>query len=270
MGPLVAITRGDGPLVAAALHAGHDARPDLLPHFALPEAERLREEDPFTDRLTAVAPTRLVGLRSRFEVDLNRPPEGAVYRTPEQAWGLTVWKDGVPEAVFEASLAGYRAAYDALEPLLDEKVARYGSVVVYDIHSYNHRRGGPAGEAAPEAENPEVNVGTGSLDRARWGSLVDRFIRELSLAGEATALRRRLDVRENVRFRGGHFSQWAHARFPGRACVLALEFKKVFMDEWTGAPDEHHLDALRAALAITVPGVLEERARLTPEPVTEV
>src|SRR5690606_35417851 len=85
MEPLVAITRGDGPLVAAALHAGHAVRPDLLPHLALADDERLREEDPFTEHLATVAPTRIVGLRSRFEVDLDRPPEHAVYRTPEEA-----------------------------------------------------------------------------------------------------------------------------------------------------------------------------------------
>ena len=39
----------------------------------------------------------------------------------------------------------------------------------------------------------------------------------------------RLDVRENVNFRGGQLAQWAHSTFPDRACVLALEFKKIFM-----------------------------------------
>ncbi|MDX1420338.1 MAG: N-formylglutamate amidohydrolase [Rubricoccaceae bacterium] len=262
MDSYVAITRGDGPLVAAALHDGHAIRPDLRPHLALAESERLREEDPFTRRLTAVAPTRIVGLRSRFEVDLNRPPEKAVYRTPGDAWGLTVWHGDVPEAAFKASLDGYRAAYAEIEALLAEKVARHGAIVVYDLHSYNHRREGPDGPAAPEAENPEVNIGTGSLDGERWSGLVDRFMEDLSEAAAETALGRRLDVRENVKFQGGYFSRWVHGRFPGRACVLAIEFKKVFMDEWTGEPDEAHLGALRGALQATVPGVLAERTRV--------
>ena len=266
MDDLLAISRGDGPLVAAAIHDGHAVRSDLAPFFALDEAGRLREEDPFTGRLTAVAPTRIVGLRSRFEVDLNRPPEGAVYRTPDDAWGLTVWNDDVPSEAFDTSLALYHAAYDTIGDLLDEKVARHGAVVVYDLHSYNHRRDGPDAPPADKAASPEVNIGTGSLDRDQWGPLVDGFMADLREAGRATVLGRALDVRENVKFKGGHFSRWVHARHPGRACVLAIEFKKTFMDEWAGTPDEAHLGALRDALAATVPGVLDAYAEIAPAP----
>ncbi len=257
------ILAGPGPLAAAAVHDGHDVHPETLPHFALDAAGRLREEDPFTGHLTDIAPTRVVGKRSRFEVDLNRPREGAVYRTPEDAWGLTVWQAGLPDAVADRSLETYDAFYRAVGELLAMKIREYGSVVVYDLHSYNHRREGPDGpEADPEA-NPEVNLGTGTLDRARWGGLVDRFMDDLR-DGAAQAGLEDLDVRENVKFQGGHFSRWIHERFGSDACVLAVEFKKTFMDEWTGEPDEAHLDALREALAHTVPGALEERERATP------
>jgi cardiolipin synthase A/B len=50
----------------------------------------LESGDPFTAQLARVAPTRLIALRSRFEVDLNRPRERAVYRGPADAWGLEV------------------------------------------------------------------------------------------------------------------------------------------------------------------------------------
>ena len=65
-----------------------------------------------------------------------------------------------------------------------------------------------------------------------------------------------LDVRENVRFRGANVAAWAHERYPGRACVLALEFKKIFMDEWTGEADHARIDQLAAALAATIDPVL--------------
>ncbi|MGH7128228.1 MAG: N-formylglutamate amidohydrolase, partial [Planctomycetaceae bacterium] len=88
---------------------------------------------------------------------------------------------------------------------------------------------------------------------------VERFIADLR---RFDVLGRRLDVRENVRFRGGHFPGWIHETFPDCGCALAIEVKKVFMDEWTGEVDARRFDALRAALASTVPGVLEELSRL--------
>ncbi len=260
--PPFTVVPGPGPLVAAALHDGHDADADTAARFALDDAGRLREEDPFTAWLAEVAPARLVGRRSRFEVDLNRPPEGAVYRTPDDAWGLTVWKDALPEAVAERSMGIYEAFYEAAEALLAEKVREHGAVVVYDLHSYNHRRDGPDGPAADPEENPEVNVGTGSLDRRRWGDLVDGFMADLRAGAEAAGLGE-MDVRENVKFQGGHFSRWAHGRFGSDACVIAVEFKKTFMDEWTGEPDRARLQKLRDALARTVPGALAAHAAAT-------
>ncbi|HIG73488.1 MAG TPA: N-formylglutamate amidohydrolase [Bacteroidetes bacterium] len=255
------ISTGPGPLVAAAVHDGHAAHPDTLARFALDDAQRLREEDPFTGELAAVAETRIVGQRSRFEVDLNRPPEGAVYRTPEDAWGLTVWTDDLPQSAVTRAMGLYDAFYEAVEKVLDEKVRTYGSVVVYDLHSYNHRREGPDGPTADPEANPEVNIGTGTLD-ARWRPLVDRFMTDLR-EGAADAGLADLDVRENVKFQGGHFSRWIHRRFGPAACVLAVEFKKTFMDEWTGEPDREHLRQLREALAATVPGAMAEREAIT-------
>ena len=74
------------PLLAAAIHAGHDLRPEVLSRIMLSDAARRPEEDPFTDRIAACADTRVIANRSRFEVDLNRNRESAVYRTPMTAW----------------------------------------------------------------------------------------------------------------------------------------------------------------------------------------
>ena len=41
-------------------------------------------------------------------------------------------------------------------------------------------------------------------------------------------------------------------------CALAVEFKKVFMDEWTGMPDPRAIAALRALVKASVPAL--ERA----------
>src|SRR5690606_22940809 len=106
--------------------------------------------------------------------------------------------------------------------------------------------------------NPEVNVGTGSMNRARWARVVDRFmddLRRFDFMGSS------LDVRENVRFQGGYLCRWVHEHFPVTGCALALEFKRFFMDEWSGEADPRAVAAIRAALESTLPGLREELAR---------
>jgi len=254
------IEEGAGPLVATAIHDGHEVRVDALRCMKIDEAGRLREEDPWTGGWTLVAPTRVIGLRSRFEVDLNRPRETAVYRTPEDAWGLEVWNGDLSPEIVERSLAEYDAFYEALNELYAGLETRYGRFVVFDLHTYNHRRDGPdASEADPQAD-PQVNVGTGTMtDRKLWAPVIDRFMADLSSFDYPGGA---LDVRENVRFRGGHHGRWAHETFPRSACVLSIEVKKIFMDEWTGEADATSVDAVGRAIESTVPGVLEELNRL--------
>ena len=250
---------GDSPLVATAIHDGHNLREELADLIALEEQERLREEDPFTGVWTAVAETRLIAQRSRFEMDLNRPREKAVYLTPEDCWGLRVWKEGLSPEIVERSLAQYDAFYIELRRLFSELEKRFGRFVVFDIHSYNHRRNGPNSPPENPEENPEVNVGTGTMNREKWSPIVERFMDDLR---SFDFLGRKLDVRENVKFKGGNMARWTHKNFSESGCVLALEFKKFWMDEWTGKPDKTQVEAIHQALASTVPGVLEELRKL--------
>jgi N-formylglutamate deformylase len=260
MQPFARFESGDSPIVAAAIHHGHAVRDELVPWLLLDEPSRLREEDPYTAEWTDIAPNRAIGLRSRFEVDLNRPREKAVYRCPADCWDLCVWSDCLPEAVVERSLGLYDEFYAELRRRLDDLLRRHGRVVVLDLHTYNHRREGPGGPRADPEGNPEINVGTGTMPRSRWARLVDGVLADLS---NCDFLGRRLDVRENVRFQGGQLPRWVHETYPETACCLAIEVKKFFMDEWTGVRDERQFAALRRALADTLPGIarwLKERS----------
>ncbi|HEY8429280.1 MAG TPA: N-formylglutamate amidohydrolase [Sandaracinaceae bacterium] len=246
----------DQPLLAVAVHHGHALRPEVEALVAVDDARRRHEEDPLSGEWTTVAKNRLVALRSRFEVDLNRPPELAVYLEPEECWGLQPWKERPAPDVITRSLEEharfYRSAREAIELLL----SRNPRVLVLDLHSYNHRRGGPDAPPDDPSKNPDLNVGTGTMDRARWAPVVDAFIAGARAAGADGPI----DVRENVRFFGGHFPAWVHRTFPDRACALALEVKKTFMDEWTGTVDLARLagwrEILRAGTAAAL-GALE-------------
>lgn len=251
------LIRGDGPVVAAAIHGGHEVRPELQRILALSDQERRYEEDPFTDRWTAIAQNRLVAHRSRFEVDLNRPRLGCVYFEPSNAWGLRIWKAPPAPAAIEQSLTMYDSFYSAAGLLLTELEQRFGAFVVLDLHSYNHRRGGP-GAAADREDHPDVNIGTGTMARRdHWASVIDSFmvaLRDRRVEG------RSLEIGENIRFRGGYFPRWVHETFPESGCALAVEVKKFFMDEWTGEPYETALNGVQQALSSTIP-VLEEALR---------
>ena len=242
----------DGRIAASSVHSGHDVRGAIAAVMSLDRDTRLREEDPFTDEIAGLIPSRVTINRSRFEVDLNRDRAGAIYRTPADCWDLEVWSTGtLAEDLVAESAELHDAFYAELGEHLD-RLASQGPFVFFDVHSYNHRRDGADSPQAPEEENPEVNVGTGSVDRERFGPVVDAFMAHLASVPTSTGT---LDVRENVRFKGAHVAQWVHDRYPGVGCVLALEFKKTFMDEWTGIPDQSRVAELAAALASTVPSV---------------
>jgi hypothetical protein len=127
--------------------------------------------------------------------------------------------------------------------------SRNGRFVLIDVHSYNHRRKGPDGRTTPQNEAPDINIGTFSMPRAEWAFLVDPLIEAM---GTFDFNGRCLDVRENIAFQGkGEQTRFVHDRYPGKGCAIALEFKKFFMDEWTGEPDAAELDAMRRLINFT-------------------
>ena len=260
IGRFCSIVRGRSPVVATAIHDGHRVRPEVARLLAIDEATRLREEDAHTSAFTTVSDTRVIVHRSRFEVDVNRPRDLAIYAAPEQAWNLCVYRELPPHDVVERSLAEYDEFYAEVADLLEEVEGAHGGFLLLDIHSYNHRRDGPNAPPADPATHPNVNLGTGTMPPERWAPLVDRFRRDLAaelVEGE------RLDVRENVKFTGGQFPRWVHQHFPETGCALAIELKKTFMDEWTGALDSGRAQALGRALAAALPGAIEELCKLT-------
>jgi hypothetical protein len=243
------VQRGGGPIVATAIHDGHELRPEVVAAMSLGDAERLREEDPFTGQAILDVPSHVIVHRSRFEFDLNRAPVEAVYETAEQSWGLEVWREPLPTGLADRSLAIHAAYYRMLAGLLDDVASAHRRFVLIDVHSYNHRRGGPDGEATSQADAPDINIGTFSMPREEWAFLLDPLME--AMAG-FDFNGRKLDVRENIAFQGrGEQTRFVHERYPGRGCAIALEFKKFFMDEWSGEPNPAELEAMRRFIAFT-------------------
>ena len=238
--------RGPGPVIATAIHDGHGLRAEVAKAMKLPDADRFREEDPFTGQSVLDVPSHIIVHKSRFEADLNRGRDNAIYETPDMAWGLDVWHERPPRAMVAESLAYHQSYYSMLGAMLDDIAARHDRFVVIDVHSYNHRRNGPDAPPTPHEKAPDVNIGTFSMPRDEWAWILDPFIKEIA---DFDFNGRQLDVRENVAFQGkGEQTRFIHERYPGKGCAIAFEFKKFFMDEWSGAPDPAELDAMRALI----------------------
>lgn len=238
------IDRRDTPVIATAIHAGHELDPCLERRMALDPAARLREEDPYTDRLADIGASRVVACLSRFSLDLNRPRERAVYRCPDDAWGLQVWDDPPDASALATAEGRHEAFYAAVDELVEDTVERHGYFVLMDVHSYNHRRQGPHEPADDPSTSPEVNLGTRTLDRANWESAIEAFLGGMREAG--------FDARENVKFGGGELVRHVNERHGAHGCALAVEFRKDFMDEWSGSLDEAALGRARLALQASV------------------
>jgi hypothetical protein len=242
------VQHGLGPVVATAIHDGHELRPEIAAQMSLDEGDRLREEDPFTGEAARGVPMHIIAHRSRFEFDLNRGSEGAVYRTPAECWGLQVWNTTpLADDLVQRSLALHSEYYRMLGNELDRVAARHQRFLLIDVHSYNHRRDGPNAPATAQEAAPDINIGTFSMPRDEWAFLVDPLMEAMA---SFNFNGRRLDVRENVAFQGkGEQTRFVHERYPGRGCAIALEFKKFFMDEWSGEPDLNEVAVMRALIA---------------------
>ena len=143
--------------------------------------------------------------------------------------------------MIDRSLLLHDRYYRMLGTMLRELEEEFGRFVVLDVHSYNHRRDGPDAPPADEREAPEINIGTFSMDRAAMGAMSS--IPSWTGCGSSSSAGRPIDVRENIAFQGkGEQTRFIHDAFPETGCAIAVEFKKVFMDEWTGLPGPEALD----------------------------
>ena len=253
--------RGDSPVVGTAIHDGHGLPPGFAASLALTGEERRREEDPFTATFIRDVPNRIIVHQSRFAVDLNRARDAAIYLDPDQAWGLRVFAEPPGPELIGRALRLHDHYYASLRAFLTQLEAQFGRFVLLDVHSYNHRRDGPDAPPAGAERTPQVNIGTFSMDRRRWAHVVDPFMERLRACAFRGAP---VDVRENVAFQGrGEQTRFVHAEFPRTGCAIAVEFKKVFMDEWTGAPDAEAIEAIRAMVRSTLP-LLEDILERSP------
>ena len=249
------IIDGLGPIITTAIHNGHLIRDEVANFLAIDEKSRIYEEDPYTEYLALISNNRIVANYSRFEIDLNRKREHAIYVTPEDAWGLKVWKKPLKKKHIQKSLLLYDQFYLTLKNYIQYKIDKYGYAVILDLHTYNYKRND---QEAPDIENPDINIGTRGLDPT-WYPLTDIFIEYLS---QEPYPFKELTVKKNLRFQGGQFITWVNKTFRNKAYAVAIEIKKFFMDEKNGLVNIEALNSLNNIFRNSLPLIRMESENL--------
>jgi N-formylglutamate amidohydrolase len=244
----------NSPIVCTAIHNGHLLSDNIKDNLTVKEDVRLREEDPFTERFLIECGNKIIGRTSRFEVDLNHSSEKCIYKEPEDSWGITTRKKTPSAIAISQSLAKYNEFYSNVKEHFDELQKRVGTFFVFDVHSYNHHRKGSDAEFDDPQLNPEIIIGTNNMP-GKWIPLMERVTKQLR---DFDYFGRTLDSRINVKFPGGHFSRWIHNNYPESACCIAIEFKKIWMDEWTSEIYEDKLQKLIEAFQSTFQIILSD------------
>lgn len=212
-----------------AMHAGDRLRPDIQDALAVSPQDKYREEDPFTDLFIRDFPIQIICRDSRFEYDVNREYQRGIYDEHKKTWGLKVWKHDLTAEQRAQSLAKHQEFHDLLDIITSFMLQHNQRAVLFDMHSYCYQR--ETRQAWYEDDKPEVNVGTKAVNRELFGEMIHNFMQDLAtIRVDSKPVR----VLENDIFFGGHLSRRLSAKHYERVLVLALEFKKTFMDEWSG------------------------------------
>ena len=206
------------PYACGAVHDGHQFRRELWDNCLHTTYERWFEEDPCTKEFVKTHPIVIAGCDSRFEYDLNRDPDNAIY---DDAWGKKLWREPLSDEMKRKSLDKHHAFYSVVHALIAKLEQKFGTIVVYDMHSYNWRRWG--------REVPVVNLGTSNIDNGRFGPSVEEWRQSLSELKLPHGIESTSNINDTF-FGNGYFLKYITKTFKN-TLVLATEFKKIYCDE---------------------------------------
>ena len=226
--------------MCGAVHDGHQFRKELWENCKHTEYERWFEEDPETKEMVKDHPIVIAGCDSRFEYDLNRAPESAIY---DDAWGKQLWFNPLAEDLKEKSLQKHTNFYKVVNALVSKLEELFGICVVYDMHSYNWKRW--------TREVPTWNLGTSNIDNDRFGNEVETWREILSKVPFPRAISSSSKI--NDTFQGnGYFLKYITQNF-NNTLVLATEIAKVYCDELEYVIYPEVVNTVREYLAVELP-----------------
>jgi hypothetical protein len=231
--------------LCGAVHDGHQLRKELWSNCTHSEFDRWHEDDPCTKQMVQSHPIVIAGLDSRFEYDLNREPELAIY---EDAWGKPLWKQPLSDLEGEISLIKHNNFYRVVHALIQKLETLFGCAVVYDMHSYNWRRW--------EREVPTWNLGTSNVDQDRYGNSIESWRQELSRIELQEGIPRTAKINDTF-YGNGYFLRYITENFKN-TLVLATEVAKIYCDETRFVVFPEVVNAIEQGLKESIPRHAEE------------
>ncbi|WP_115462840.1 N-formylglutamate amidohydrolase [Winogradskyella aurantiaca] len=226
--------------VCAAIHDGHEFRKELWDNCLHSEYDRWYEEDPETKNMVINHPIVIAGRDSRFEYDLNRFPEEAVFET---AWGKQLWRNPLTEDERQKSLKKHDSFYKVVQTLISKLEEIHQTCVVYDMHSYNWQRW--------DREVPTWNLGTKNIDNKRFGSMIEDWRQVLSNLKLPNGIKQTAAI-NNTFFGNGYFLRFITNNF-NNTLVLATEIAKIYCDEYDQVIYPEVVTAVEKQLRIMIP-----------------
>ncbi|NRA91811.1 MAG: N-formylglutamate amidohydrolase [Psychroserpens sp.] len=205
--------------VCGAVHDGHQFRKELWNNCLHSEYDRWYEEDPETKNMVIQHPILIAGCDSRFEYDLNRIPEEAVFET---AWGKQLWKTPLSEDQKQRSHDKHDNFYKVVDALISKLEAKFGICIIYDIHSYNWKRW--------DREVPTWNLGTSNIDTERFGEAIEIWRQSLAEIKFPYGIKSTAKINDTF-FGNGYFLRFITNNFKN-TLVLATEIAKIYCDEY--------------------------------------
>ena len=227
------------PYVCAAIHNGNQFRKSLEKKCLHTAYERWYEEDPETLSMVKTHPIVVSGCDSRFEYDLNRAPEDAIYT---DAWGKKLWKEPLHDDERKESLNKHESFYKVVHALIKKLESMHKTCLVYDMHSYNWKRW--------EREVPTWNIGTKNVDESRFASAINDWKNSLSQMKLPNNIKSTAAI--NDTFQGnGYFLKYITKNFKN-TLVLATEVKKIYCDELEEIVFPEVVDAIEQELSTRI------------------
>ena len=231
--------------VCGAVHDGHQFRSELWELCTHSAYERWYEDDPATKEMVRSHPIVIAGLDSRFEYDLNRDPQSAVY---EDAWGKQLWKTPLSDEMKLKSIKKHHNFYRVAHALIKKLEGLFGACVVYDMHSYNWKRW--------ERKVPTWNLGTSNIDQDRYGTLIESWRTSLSQIKLPNAIESTAAINDTF-FGNGYFLKYITNNFEN-TLVLATEVAKIYCDEYNQILYPEVIRTIGQELSFRIPNHADE------------